>query len=209
MQISKQRIILYFLAFFFISCGLSFLFLTNKKPFKKEKKSEYILPSISVVDKQFNFHIVVPGVWRSAQTSEESIRCMKSYGLKTIISFRHNQEVCDWERVLCLQLGIEYYRFPIDSTKRQPIEKLIKILEIMHDPQKQPVLIHCQEGKDRAGLLSALYKVQFKSFSKEDAYKEMLMYGYSEKAYPYIIDIVRSWNKASALKMFDSFVHKQ
>ncbi len=169
--------------------------LKEKKCLKKRDSSVYVPPETSVVDKQFNFHIIAPGVWRSAQVSEESIRRMKIHGLKTIINFRGNEKSHQWEKKMALKLGIKYYQFSINSKKRQSKEKLAQILEIMNNPKNQPVLIHCLGGKDRAGLLSALYKIQFMNASKNDIHKEMLMFGYSQKEYPYISETVRSWDK--------------
>ena len=36
-----------------------------------------------------------------------------------------------------------------------------------------PVLLHCQHGADRTGLISALHRVIFESWSKADALAEM------------------------------------
>lgn len=152
-------------------------------------------PKTSIVHKQFNFHIIVPGVWRSSQPNKESILRMKQHGLKTIINLRRNQSVHVWEGNLAGNLGMQYYHFPMDAKEKQDEDKLKRILSIMNDPTNQPVLIHCYAGKDRTGLMSALYKLQFTAANVNDVHQEMLMYGYSENRFLNIIETVKSWRK--------------
>ncbi len=150
-------------------------------------------PKTSVVHKQFNFHIVSPGVWRSSQPNEESITKMKEYGLKTIVNLRRNESVNRWERELAAKLSINYYSFPMSASVKQDKKKLAEVLRIISEPLNQPALIHCYAGKDRTGLIAALYQLEFSNAKFDDLHKEMLMYGYSEDFFPEIIKTVRSW----------------
>ena len=154
-------------------------------------------PETSVVHKQFNFHIVSPGVWRSSQPNEESINRMKEHGLKTIINLRRDELVNRWERELAAKFSINYYNFPMSAGIKQDKKKLLEILRIINEPSNQPVLIHCHAGKDRTGLVSSLYKLKFTNAKFDDVHKEMLMYGYDEESFSEIIKTVRSWKDIS------------
>jgi protein tyrosine phosphatase (PTP) superfamily phosphohydrolase (DUF442 family) len=56
-------------------------------------------------------------------------------------------------------------------------EFLDEILEtITNSPT--PVLIHCQHGEDRTGLVVAAYRVRINGWSKESAMAEARKYGY-------------------------------
>ena len=116
----------------------------------------YIPEETSVVDKQFNFHIVAPGFWRSSQPNHESIVRMKKHGLKTLINFRGDEATNVWEMTLCDSLGITYYNFPIDGREKQDRQQWQEILDIVANPDNQPVLVHCLCGKDRTGFGAAL-----------------------------------------------------
>jgi len=153
-------------------------------------------PATPVVHRQFNFHVVAPGVWRSSQPNEEALRTMKEHGLKTIINLRRGKSVHRWEEALAKELSLRYYRFPMDARDKQDEERLREILEIMHDPANQPVLVHCHAGKDRTGLMAALYKLTYLGASVDDVHHEMVMYGYDKSAFPEISRTVKSWDGA-------------
>ena len=147
----------------------------------------------SVVHKQFNFHIVDSGIWRSSKPNKESLLRMRQYGLKTIINLRRSRSFHNWEKQYADNLGVNYYNFPMSPRIHQDYNELKDILNIIRDPSNQPVLIHCREGKDRTGLIVALYKLQLTKATFDEVHREMLMYGYDEEKYPKIIETVRLW----------------
>ena len=153
--------------------------------------NSYVPAASSIVDKQFNFHVVSPGVWRSAQPNSEALIRMKNHGLKTMINLRGDTQTDKWERSITDSLCLNYYNFPLDARKEQSADTIEKILAIMYDPGQQPVLIHCLGGKDRTGMLAAIYQIRYMGARFEDAHREMLMYGYHEKDYPEAIQTVK------------------
>lgn len=150
-------------------------------------------PLSSVIHRQFNFHIVEPGIWRSSQPNEVSIRRMKKYGLKTIINLKTSKEVNNWERLLAEESGINYYHFPMDCDHIPDEQTLKEIVDLMHDLANQPVLVHCQAGKDRTGLIIAFYKMKFSQEKFNDIYNELLMYGYDESTCPKISETLKQF----------------
>lgn len=154
-----------------------------------------ISPKTSIVHKQFNFHIAAKGVWRSSQPNKESLSRMKEHGLKSVINLRSNEITHRWEKKLANKLELNYYHFPMDARAKQYENILKKILIIMHDPIKQPLLIHCLSGKDRTGLLVALYRLRYDLATLDEVHQEMLMYGYDEKKYPKIIETIKEWSQ--------------
>ncbi|WP_155510414.1 tyrosine-protein phosphatase [Pseudomonas fluorescens] len=43
----------------------------------------------------------------------------------------------------------------------------------------RPLWVHCSHGKDRTGLVVALYRVAHNNYCKDNAYKEMNDYGHN------------------------------
>lgn len=170
--------------FFLISCK------ENDKP--KDVVDNYIPPPLSVVDKQFNFHIVDNNLWRSSQPNSESIKRMKLHGLKSIINLRGDEQTDIWEKKLSDSLGIKYFSKPMDATKEQDLNYLKEILSLIEDENNQPVLIHCLGGKDRTGLIVGMYKLKYSDISMEDLKKEIIMYGHDEK-YESIFQALNIW----------------
>ncbi len=153
----------------------------------------YTPAKTSVVDEQFNFHAVTPFLWRSGQPSEESFLRMKQHGLKTVINLRHEEQNNPWEKELAEKMGLQYYYFPMDAGKDHDLGQITEILEVIKDPANQPVLIHCHGGKDRTGLVTAIYKIEYTDQDFNDIYKEMLMFGYHQERYPAVLRSIKRW----------------
>ncbi len=60
-----------------------------------------------------------------------------------------------------------------------PKEKqVVRFLQIVTNPKRAPVLVHCQHGADRTGLMCAIYRVAVQGWTKEEAIREMTQGGY-------------------------------
>ena len=153
----------------------------------------YIPAETSVVDSQFNFHIATPFLWRSAQPSEEALVRMKKHGLKTVINLRRDEPNDSWEKAVAERIGLGYYYFPMEAHDEHDLGQIEQILAVIQDPANQPALIHCAGGKDRTGLIAAIYKIQYSGQDVEDVYKEMLMFGYHQDRYPAVLRTIRRW----------------
>jgi protein tyrosine/serine phosphatase len=160
-----------------------------------EEANTYISPETSVSDKQFNFHIVDNGIWRSAQPSIESIAVMKKHGLKTVINLRADKENHLWESRVCDSLGIQYVHIPMDGREVPDTADINKILRVIENQQNQPLMFHCLGGKDRTGIVTAIYRLKNSDIGFEEENKEMLMYGYNEKEFPHLAEFVKGWRE--------------
>ncbi len=161
----------------------------------EQKENTYIPPETSVSDKQFNFHIVDDGIWRSAQPSIESIAVMKKHGLKTIINLRADKENHLWESRVCDSLGIQYYHLPMDGREVPDTADINKILRVIENQQNQPVMYHCLGGKDRTGIVTAIYRLKNSDIGFKEVHTEMLIYGYNEEEFPHLAEFAKRWRE--------------
>ncbi len=150
-------------------------------------------PATSVVHVQPNFHMVTPGIWRSAKLNPESLKRMKTYGLKTIINLLSNDECEPWEDKVAKQMGIQVYHFPLLGSKVAPSKTVDAVLSILEDPARQPVLVHCAAGKDRSGMIIAAYRIAHTDWSFRNIFQEMMMYGYDTHLSA-ILQSLRLWS---------------
>jgi protein tyrosine/serine phosphatase len=114
------------------------------------------------------------------------------FGLKTILSLRDSTENMDWEEREAGRLGIDFINIAMDTAQEQPVEKIKECLDIITDKERQPIFVHCHGGKDRTGLIFAAYRMKYDRWGIEDAYKEMLAYGYNENYYK-LNESLRRW----------------
>lgn len=52
-------------------------------------------------------------------------------------------------------------------------DEVVRFLRIATTPRLQPVLVHCQHGADRTGLLVAVYRMAYEGWTREQARAEM------------------------------------
>jgi protein tyrosine phosphatase (PTP) superfamily phosphohydrolase (DUF442 family) len=150
--------------------------------------------SAGAVDvEQNNFHVVKPGIWRSAQPSEDSLKRMKMNGLKTIVNLRADDSNNVKEKKIAEKLGLQYYYFPMKAEQDQDLNLIDRILAVIERPAEQPLLVHCIGGRDRTGMIIAIYKIEHTDQKFEDIYKEMLMFGYNQKGLPAVMRTIRHW----------------
>jgi tyrosine-protein phosphatase SIW14 len=126
-----------------------------------------------------HFLKVTDGVYRSGRVSERGDEILKSqYGVKTIINIEDDEEFVFQEQRKARELGIEFIWSPMDTGIVPNDKEVDRLLAIMNDPEKQPVLIHCKHGEDRTGLMVGLFRVLVQKWRPEVAYQEMRDLGF-------------------------------
>jgi protein tyrosine/serine phosphatase len=121
-----------------------------------------------------NFHKVSDGLYRSAQPTSEGMENLEKLGIKTIVnlrSFHSDRDETSGTALRCEHLFMKAWH---------PEEKeVVAFLKIISDPKRQPVLVHCQHGADRTGMMCAIYRLAVQGWTKEEALKEMTEGGYN------------------------------
>ena len=54
----------------------------------------------------------------------------------------------------------------------------VRILRILGDAERGPVLVHCKHGADRTGMVVALYRMVYQGWDRQKAIQEMRKGGY-------------------------------
>ena len=57
-------------------------------------------------------------------------------------------------------------------------EDTVRFLQIVTNPKRIPVLVHCGHGADRTGIMCAIYRVAVQNWKKEEALREMTLGGF-------------------------------
>ncbi len=119
-------------------------------------------------------------IYRGSKPEDfKDLALLDTLKIKTIISF----ETMPWnvrgEEELLAKSGIEFINLPIPPALGAPsAARVDQILELMNRAELQPVFIHCYFGRDRTGMISALYRVKYQGWTPEQAYAEWRSMGY-------------------------------
>jgi protein tyrosine/serine phosphatase len=108
-----------------------------------------------------NFNAVVPGeFYRSAQlTPAQLSEYAGAYKIRTVINLRGDNKGRLWYDAEVKEsdhLGIAHVDFGMSARQELTQAQAIALIALMEKAAK-PLLIHCKDGADRAGLASALY----------------------------------------------------
>lgn len=125
-----------------------------------------------------NLFRITPTFYRSAQLSKSDIPELKALGIKNVVGLRafHSDEE------LLKGSGIKTHRVKI-YTWAISDDNVVAALKAIRAAEKEgPVLLHCQHGADRTGLISAVYRVIYQGWSKEQALDELEHGGYGYHA---------------------------
>jgi len=127
-----------------------------------------------------HFGVVVPGaVYRGGQPrGEQWHRLAEHYGIRAVIDLREDRPRADWqieEVSFCARAGVRYVKVPIGPDHLTE-EELDNIMTVMTDPSCQPLLVHCEHGSSRTGVVIAAYRMVVQGWGLEAALKDSYRY---------------------------------
>lgn len=127
-----------------------------------------------------NFHTVIAGeLYRSAQPTASQIESYaQNYGIRTIVNLRGASKNASWytdEISTAQRLGIKHIDFRMVSSRELTAEQADQLVALLKDAPK-PILIHCQAGADRTGLVSVIYSHQIAGVPTEKAEQQLSLY---------------------------------
>jgi protein tyrosine/serine phosphatase len=134
-----------------------------------------------------NLRQISPGLWRSGQPKTIfDWEYLRKLGITRSIKLNFEREYSDSFAHIAgvtsyiVSIQPEGDKNVIDSLRNtfvRPDEKTIEEAERLIDPSIG-TLVHCTHGQDRTGYLIGRYRVNTNGWSKDDAYLEMLKYGF-------------------------------
>jgi protein tyrosine/serine phosphatase len=121
-----------------------------------------------------NLHKVSDSLYRSAQPTAQGMQNLKQMGIETVVSLRSFHS--DRDEIGNTGLGYEHIYMKAWHPER---EDVVRFLQIVTNPKRTPVLVHCLHGADRTGTMCALYRIAVQGWTKEEAIREMTEGGFN------------------------------
>jgi protein tyrosine phosphatase (PTP) superfamily phosphohydrolase (DUF442 family) len=125
------------------------------------------------VDGVPNLFQVTPTLYRSAQPTLQGFKNLEQMGIQTVVNLRGGED--DERAALALGFGLE--SIPL-SAARNRHESNVRVMRLLGRADLGPVLVHCQHGADRTGMILALYRMVYQGWDSAKAIEEMRKGGY-------------------------------
>ena len=123
-----------------------------------------------------NFGRISQSYYRGAQPHGRDYRDLAAIGVKSVIDLTQDgdrREPAEVQRA-----GMRFYRIPMTTHETPSAAKVSQFLQLVSDPANQPVYVHCQGGRHRTGVLTAVYRMTREGWSPDRAFAEMKQYKY-------------------------------
>ena len=121
-----------------------------------------------------NFGQINDTYFRGAQPSDQDYRDLAAIGVKTVIDLTRDGR--ENEASLVQGAGMKFYRIPMTTSDRPSDAAVFQFLKLVNDPANQPVYVHCQGGRHRTGVMTAVYRMTQEGWTPDRAYSEMKKY---------------------------------
>lgn len=131
-----------------------------------------------------NFHQVHNFLYRGGQPTASNLDALYKMGVRTIVNLRSDPPAVESERQLCEQHNLKYVNIPLVTNEAPSDQDVCQFMNVADAARENPsngaVFVHDQYGADRVGCMVGIYRELADKFSYNQAYNEMLQYGFHD-----------------------------
>lgn len=142
-----------------------------------------------------HWDVVKPGIlYRSGQLNPAQLtEAVRRYGIRTVVNFQLPDTETIAEQAHAKELGVGFVNLPMPGDGFGEESQFRKVLEVVDDPDRRPVLVHCARGTCRTGSSVALYRFERDGWTIQDVAAEMRRQSYRDGYIPgYIFAMVKN-----------------
>ena len=121
-----------------------------------------------------NFGRVNDRYYRGAQPQGRDYDDLAALGVKTIIDLTADGNADEAD--LVARAGMKFVRIPLTTNAQPSAQAVAQFLALVNDPANQPVYVHCQGGRHRTGVMTAVYRMSHDGWTADRAFAEMQNY---------------------------------
>jgi protein tyrosine/serine phosphatase len=121
-----------------------------------------------------NFGRLNANYYRGAQPYGQDYADLARLGVRTVIDLQSDGDRTEGASVLAA--GMEFHRIPMTTRVPPTPEQIGQFLQLVNDPARQPVYVHCAGGRHRTGVMTAVYRMEADGWTTDQAFNEMKQY---------------------------------
>lgn len=111
-------------------------------------------------------------LYRGGQPRPGGLRRLAELGVNTVINLRGTDNHTRSDKAEAEALGLKYFNMPLSRWGRPNDSEIRRVLEIIDAPESGRVFIHCRDGLDRTGTITAIYRITREGWTPRDALAE-------------------------------------
>lgn len=134
----------------------------------------------------YHFGTVERGIlYRSGMLNTTALTGLRhAYGINTIINLISEREKTEnnlaaMEAQFCRNHDMKLVNIPMHCDTPPNAEQIARFLDIVTNPANQPVLMHCEQGVIRTGMMVAVYRKHLHNIPNEQIMAELPLFGHS------------------------------
>ena len=117
-------------------------------------------------------------VYRGGRPDAAMFRRLRELGVETVVTFSEDAAALPLEKELAVAEGMEVVSIPVSVDREPTEEEVLLFLGTVLAPERQPVYLHCDNGRDRTGAMVAMYRVVVGGWEIQEAYEEAKVSGF-------------------------------
>jgi len=133
-------------------------------------------------------------LYRSGQPRGLGLAWVKYSGIRTLINLRQpDSKGTPEEKAFAAENGLNFYNFSIGSSHADIEQTVGRFLAIIDDQSNWPILVHCSRGKERSGVLSAVFRIEYDRWPNDQALQETYRLGLEEGHMPIPENFIKNY----------------
>jgi tyrosine-protein phosphatase SIW14 len=142
-----------------------------------------------------HFATVREGVlYRSGQPRGLGLAWVKHSGVRTLINLRKpDSDGTPEEKAFAAENGLNFHNFSIGSSHADIEQTVARFLAIVDDQSNWPILVHCSRGKERSGVLSAVFRIEYDRWPNDQALQETYRLGLEKGHMPIPENFIKNY----------------
>ena len=131
--------------------------------------------------------------------NQKAIEHLKDMGVKTVVCLLKAARIYPAEingvadeKPAVEAAGMDFINIPMDESKGPSQQDLDEFIDLARK-SSGPIYLHCSAGRDRAGLLTAVYDVEVRGHSYAEAYADYIKGGHDYQSWPNLDRFFYRW----------------